>query len=500
MLIDPKNLAGTSVNTFTDNFNSFSMWNGTTGTWETSYPWAPASGGTNPPNKELEWYINPAYAPTNSVNPFSVSNGVLTITANPASPAIQAITGLPYTSGIITSYHSFAQTYGYFEMRAQLPTGQGIWPAFWLLPTDQSWPPEIDIMEMLGSEPTTLQMFIHYDGNLTAGGVVNAAGMTTGFHTYGLDWEKDYITWFFDGTAVARQSTPSGMDKPMYILADLAVGGSWPGSPNYTTPFPSHFQIDYIKAYAALPGVPVIQALFDLPHTPTTTHLIVGNSGNNVLTSSQPNTYFDSWGGNDTMTGLGNDVFEVYSSKCVVKEALYSLGIDTVLSGAKSFVLPANVENITLIGNGGNPANGSQSATGNSLDNLMISNSTSYGNTMNGMAGNDEINAGKGADMLTGGAGIDDFVFKALPTKSGHITDFTVGTDVIDLRGIFKTAGYVGTDPITDHHLILTANSSGGTDVYYDASGNPAGTKVQITTVDHALPSVLHLQSDIWYV
>ena len=88
------------------------------------------------------------------------------------------------------------------------------------------------------------------------------------------------------------------------------------------------------------------------------------------------------------MTGLGNDIFEVYSSRCVIREFEYSLGIDTVLSGAKSFTLPAEVENITLIGNGGNHAKGSQSATCNSIDNLMISGSTTYANTLRGMGGN----------------------------------------------------------------------------------------------------------------
>jgi len=198
------------------------------------------------------------------------------------------------------------------------------------------------------------------------------------------------------------------------------------------------------------------------------------------------------------MTGLGNDVFEVYTSQNVIKESAGS-GINTVNSGSSSFVLPANVQDITLIGNGGNHGNGSQSATGNGLDNLMISNSTTYGNTLIGNAANDELVAGKGADILTGGTGSDDFVFKSLPTKAGHVTDFTVGTDVMDLRGIYKTAGYTGTDPIADHHLILTANASGGTAVYYDASGNPSGTKVLITTLDHVAPSALHLQADIWF-
>ena len=103
MAIDPKNLAGTATLTFSDEFNTFSIWNGSSGTWQTSYPWSPASGGTNAPNGELQWYINPAYAPTSSVNPFSISGGILDIEAAPASATIKSITGLPYTSGIITT-------------------------------------------------------------------------------------------------------------------------------------------------------------------------------------------------------------------------------------------------------------------------------------------------------------------------------------------------------------------------------------------------------------
>jgi Ca2+-binding RTX toxin-like protein len=310
-----------------------------------------------------------------------------------------------------------------------------------------------------------------------------------------VDWESDYITWYFDGTAVSKLPTPAGVDKPMYILADLAVGGDWPGSPNASTPFPADFKIDYIRAYAAAPTA--LQTLYTLPVTPPTIHRINGTSRNNTLTASLPNTYFDTWGGNDTMTGLGNDVFEVYTSRCVIRET-NNAGIDTVLSGSSSFVLPSNVENITLIGIGGNHAKGAQSATGNALDNLMISNSTVYANTLSGGAGRDELIAGRAADVLTGGTGVDEFVFSALPSKAGHVTDFSVGTDMLDLRGIFSTAGYTGSDPIADHHLVLTANSSGGTSVYFDPSVNPSGPMTQITTLDHVVPTTLRLNADIW--
>ena len=85
MTIDPKNLSATATLTFSDEFNSLSLWNGTSGTWSTKYPFAPEKGGSLPSNGEQEWYINSMYAPTTSVKPWTVSNGVLTLTAQPAS-------------------------------------------------------------------------------------------------------------------------------------------------------------------------------------------------------------------------------------------------------------------------------------------------------------------------------------------------------------------------------------------------------------------------------
>jgi len=98
------------------------------------------------------------------------------------------------------------------------------------------------------------------------------------------------------------------------------------------------------------------------------------------------------------------------------------------------------------------------------------------------------------------GAGVDDFVYRTLPNKSDHITGFTTDTDLIDLRTILKIAGYAVTNPIADSNLILTENSSGSTDIFYDASGNPVSVNVPITTVDYVTPSVLYLQTYIWFV
>src|SRR5882672_7706165 len=164
MAIDPNNLSGTATLTFDDEFNSLNLWNGTSGTWNTTFAFVSptGNGGTLSGNGEQEWYINSMYAPTSSVKPWTVNSGILTLTAAPAASSIQPlINNYQYTSGMVTTYNSFSQTYGYFEMRAQLPQGQGLWPAFWLLPEDGSWPPEIDVMEVLGNDTTKLYTTVH---------------------------------------------------------------------------------------------------------------------------------------------------------------------------------------------------------------------------------------------------------------------------------------------------------------------------------------------------
>jgi beta-glucanase (GH16 family) len=259
MTIDPNNLAGTAVQTFDDEFNTLSLWNGTSGTWDTQYWWNSLNGNgtTLSSNGEQEWYINSNYAPTSSIQPWTVSNGVLNITAAPAPASIQPlINNYQYTSGFLNSYYSFSQTYGYFEINAKLPAGQGLWPAFWLLPEDGGWPPELDVMEQLGQNTSTIYTTVH---STTLPGNQEAQADTVGdtssaFHTYGVDWEPDYVTWYFDGKPIYKVATPSDMDKPMYMLINLAVGGYWPGSPDSSTQFPADMQVNWVRAYQSLPA------------------------------------------------------------------------------------------------------------------------------------------------------------------------------------------------------------------------------------------------------
>jgi len=178
-------------------------------------------------NREAEWYQD-----TGPGGPFRVTDNVLEINAAPEAGLPH---GMRYRSGLITSQHLFYQRYGYFEMRAQLPLGRGLWPGFWLLPTDGGWPPEIDVMEMLGHAPAIYYASLHARPSggqaLDEVTAVPAPDLSTGFHVFGVSWRPDHIRFYLDDILVHESATPAEMNRPMYLLANLAVGGegSWPG-------------------------------------------------------------------------------------------------------------------------------------------------------------------------------------------------------------------------------------------------------------------------------
>jgi beta-glucanase (GH16 family) len=230
----------TLTSTFDDEFNSFSASpTGTTGLWQTTIG---NNNRTLGGNGEQEYYSDSSVG----VNPFSIQNGVLDITASPGSNPLN----LPYNSGAINTQHSFSQLYGYFEIDAELPTGQGLWPAFWLLPESGAWPPELDVFEVLGNNPTTLYFSTHSSVQATQGTTLNVANVSSGFNLYGVMWGPQTVDLYINNVEVASMPTPADMNVPMYMLANLAVGGYWPGDPNSTTPFPANMLINYVRAYA----------------------------------------------------------------------------------------------------------------------------------------------------------------------------------------------------------------------------------------------------------
>src|SRR5262249_43374822 len=228
--------------TFDDEFNSLSLNMDTpataNGTWDTYFSGWGTRSLTG--NGEQEVYADPSLPGTAGsplgINPFSDQNGVATITASPTpSQDRQALWNMPYTSGLLNTQTSFSQTYGYFEINAKLPGGgQGLWPAFWLLPENNSWPPEIDVFEQVDSPTSPILSTVHdASGNVRQS--FNVGDPSAAYHTYGVLWTSQAITFYVDGQKMGSTPTPADYNQPMYMLMNLAVGGSWPGSPDSTT-------------------------------------------------------------------------------------------------------------------------------------------------------------------------------------------------------------------------------------------------------------------------
>jgi len=244
----------TPTPTFDDEFNTLDL---SSGPWKPAISWAP-NGSTDP--TQSSWSMNPAWGPTSAAdaNVFSDTAGVLSIAVKPtpADVSPSSVGNQPFLAGQLTTAGSFSQTYGYFEMNAKLDGAAGTNAAFWLLPTDGSWPPELDVEEVLGSSPTTLvnTAHSHAGGTPTANPHwSNVADTSAGFHTYGVDWEADKITWYFDGKQTAQEATPGDMHKPMFMLLSNMAGSSssWIGQPASGTN--TSMQVNWVRAYAANP-------------------------------------------------------------------------------------------------------------------------------------------------------------------------------------------------------------------------------------------------------
>lgn len=243
---------------FADEFDRFDRFDGRTGFWRTHY-WfvTPDTFGGRSMNNEQQIYVDPDFKGSGDeplgLSPFSIQDGMLLITAQPTPPKVRrTLHNFRYISGLINTKDILEPTYGYFEMRARLPSGQGLWPAFWLAPADKTWPPEIDILEMLGHDPTTYYVTTHTGQtgeHKTVGLAIKTPDLSKDFHTWGMAWSPKTIRFYFDGQEVAATPTPKDLNKPMYVLANLAVGGNWPGPVNRSTRFPAVMTIDYIRIY-----------------------------------------------------------------------------------------------------------------------------------------------------------------------------------------------------------------------------------------------------------
>ncbi|MCP9292973.1 glycoside hydrolase family 16 protein [Gracilimonas sediminicola] len=206
-------------------------------------------------NNELQYYTD---RPEN----VRINDGFLEITAREES-----FEGSDYTSARILTRGKFEKTFGRFEARIKLPFGQGIWPAFWLLGDDSNgtvnWPQigEIDIMEYRGQEPTIVHGSVHGPGYsageaVTDSYVLSNSRFDTDFHFFAIEWGPDFIKYYVDDE-LYNEINPGDVngewvfnDNTFYIILNVAVGGSFVGSPNSRTPFPQTMVVDYVRVYA----------------------------------------------------------------------------------------------------------------------------------------------------------------------------------------------------------------------------------------------------------
>ncbi len=209
-------------------------------------------------NNELQYY-------TGSQQNAYVADGRLHIVARAAS-----LGGMAYTSARLMSRGKVFGTHGRIEARIRIPSGKGLWPAFWMLRENGVWPGEIDIMEVIGSVPYRLHATSHQGAlpNLfSLGGHLdapNGVDWTQDFHVYGVEWWPGSIVWTIDGEPYYEVNKADILpnhawlfEEDMYLLLNLAVGGNWPGAPDATTVFPAHMEVDWVRWFdlptAALP-------------------------------------------------------------------------------------------------------------------------------------------------------------------------------------------------------------------------------------------------------
>lgn len=211
-------------------------------------------------NNELQWYLEDSA---------ELRDGMLVITAREESAG-----GKNYTSARLNTRDRFAFKYGRIEARIRFPAGQGIWPAFWMLPQDNvygTWAAsgEIDVVEAVnlgGTGGNTVFGTIHFGGefpaNVFAGNdYLVPTDATAEFHTYALEWDATEMRWYVDDILYSTQNSwsttaapfPAPFDERFYVLFNVAVGGNFPGAPSAATAFPVTMEVDYVRVYSGEP-------------------------------------------------------------------------------------------------------------------------------------------------------------------------------------------------------------------------------------------------------
>ena len=232
--------------------------------------WAYDTGNSGFGNNELETYCawGSNAAPCSTANPseFVGTDGYLHVVAQQPSPGV-------YTSARLKTQGLFSFQYGRIEFRAMVPEAQGFWPANWLMGNNiatVNWPAcgEMDVLERVNAatSPDWNEGSVHGTG-FTGTNLGTKYNFPTGqtaaqWHTYGMIWQPGSVQYYIDNPAQPYASfTPSSLSglagaswtfdggQSNFIILNLAIGGSWPGPPDNTTPFPSEMLVDYVRIY-----------------------------------------------------------------------------------------------------------------------------------------------------------------------------------------------------------------------------------------------------------
>ncbi len=204
-------------------------------------------------NNELEYY-------TDRADNLFFQDGKMIIEARPES-----FQGKNYTSSKIITQGKKPVKFGRIDIRAILPKGKGIWPAFWLMPEKSvfgGWPKsgEIDLMEVVGHEPNKTHGTLHFGPGPGSTQINRNTTLPSGtfndqFHVFSLEWKQDQIKWLVDGNVFSTVnkadlgSNNYPFNEEFFVIINLAVGGNWPGNPDATTTFPQWLIVDYIRIY-----------------------------------------------------------------------------------------------------------------------------------------------------------------------------------------------------------------------------------------------------------
>ncbi|MCL4144693.1 UNVERIFIED_CONTAM: hypothetical protein GTU68_014857 [Idotea baltica] len=206
-------------------------------------------------NNELQWYTD------RKENAF-ISDGNLVIQARKETPQFN---GKSYTSARMVTKEKGDWQYARIDVRAKMPRGKGLWPAIWMLPTDEvygGWPKsgEIDIMEYLGDKTNEVLGTIHFGHDywrfISGKYELESGQFYQDFHVFSLQWKESCIQFFVDGEQIGESLTPSStlpttwpFQERFHMILNVAVGGNLPGNPDASTQFPQKMTVDYVRVY-----------------------------------------------------------------------------------------------------------------------------------------------------------------------------------------------------------------------------------------------------------